>query len=531
MPKPLLASVRSLAMRGLAAGLLAAASMAVSAQTLTIGAATTPSIDPHFQFLSGNIAYHRHVFDTLTQLNHGKLEPDLAVSWRAVTPTQWEFKLRPNVKFHDGTPFTADDVVFSFKRLSSLPNNPISYAGMLGTTKEATAVDPLTVRFDTAQPEPLLPTNLAIIAIVSKKAAEGAGAAEFNSGKAAIGTGPYKFSSYVPGERYEVVRNDAYWGAKPIWEKVVFRLITQDASRIAALLAGEVDLIEQVPPADAAKLRTNPNFVVHQTPSLRFYFAYGAMSPESSPWATDKQGKPLPKNPMRDVRVREAISLAIDRKAIVSRVMDGAAEPINQFGSPGMPAYNRDLPELAYDPAKAKKLLAEAGYPDGFGLTIHCSNDRYPNDARVCQTLGQMLARVGLDMKVEAQPKAVYFTKIFPPKAEYLMGFLGWGAVDGSATTGLAGIIHGYDPAKKLGTYNVEGFVDPALDARIETLSSEFDPAKRTAMERALLADTAKAWPVIPLYAGSVVLASKKGIAYTARADEFTLASEAKPAR
>ena len=272
---------------------------ALHAQTLTIGAATTPSIDPHFQFLTGNLAYHRHVFGSLTQFNRGSVDPDLALSWHAVAPTQWEFKLRPNVKFHDGTPFTAEDVVFSLKRSATLPNNPISYHGVLGSVKEVTAVDPLTVRIDTVLPEPLLPLTSSIIAIVSKKATEGAGAAEFNSGKATIGTGPFKFSAYVPGERYEVVRNDAYYGAKPIWQKVVFRLITQDASRVAALLAGEVDLIEQVPPADAAKLRTNPAFSVHQGPSFRSYFVYGFLTPESSPYATDKQGKPLPKNPMK----------------------------------------------------------------------------------------------------------------------------------------------------------------------------------------------------------------------------------------
>jgi peptide/nickel transport system substrate-binding protein len=493
--------------------------------------ATTPSVDPHFQFLAGNIAYHRHVFSALTQFNRGTLEPDLALSWRAVTPTQWEFKLRPNVRFHDGTPLTADDVVFSMKRISSLPNNPISYAGFLGSVKETSATDPLTVRIDTALPEPMLPINISIIAIVSRKNAEGAGAAEFNSGKSTIGTGPYKFAAYVPGERYEVVRNDAYFGARAPWQKVVFRFLTQDASRIAALLAGEVDLIEQVPPADAAKLRANPAITVHQGSSFRFYFAYGFLTPESTPWATDKQGKPLPKNPMRDARVREAISLAIDRKAIAQRVMDGAAEAINQFATPGMASYNKDLPELAYDPARAKKLLADAGFPEGFGLTVHCSNDRYPNDGRVCQTLGQMLARIGLDMKVEAQPKSVFFPKIFPPKGEYAFGFLGWGAIDGTAATGLTGIIHSFDSAKKFGTYNVMGFSNPALDTRIEALSSEFDLGKRASMERALLADTAKEWPVIPLYAGSVVLASKKGIGYAPRPDEMTLANEAQAAK
>jgi peptide/nickel transport system substrate-binding protein len=514
----------------LAAALCAFGTGAVRAQTLVVGTATTPSIDPHFQFLTGNMAYAKHVFSNLTQFNK-TVEPDLAVSWRNVTPTQWEFKLRPNVKFHDGSPFTADDVVFSLKRAETLPNNPITYFGFLGSVKNVTAVDPLTVRIDTLLPEPLLPQTVSIIAIVSKKNAENAGAAEFNSGKATVGTGPYKFSAYVPGERYEVVRNDDYFGKKAEWQKVTFRIITQDASRIAALLAGEVDLIEQVPPADAAKLRTNPQIAVHQGPSFRAYFTYAFIGPESTPWATDKQGKPLAKNPMRDPRVREAISIGIDRKAITQRVMDGAADPINQMATPGMAAWNKSIPEIVYDPARAKKLLADAGYPDGFGLTVHCSNDRYPNDGRICQTLGQMLARIGLDMKVEAQPKAVYFPHIFPPKGDYAFAFLAWGAIDGTPATTLSSIIHTYDTTKKLGTYNTAGYSNPALDARIEVLQGEFDPARRSELERTLLADVAKDSPYLPIYAGSVVLASKKSISFTPRSDEMTMAGEAHAAK
>lgn len=520
---------RSTMASGLLATTLSLCSVSAVAQTLTIGSATTPSLDPHFQYLTSNVAFNRHVFSALTQYNRGSLESDLALTWKALSPTQWEFKLRPNVKFHDGGEFSAEDVVFSINRLSTLPNNPIPYTGLIGAIKSVKAVDALTVHVETAAPEPLLPINLSTVSIVSKKAVEGASAASFNSGKAMIGSGPYKFQEFVPGARYEIVRNDAYFGPKPVWQKVVFRLITQDASRIAALLAGEVDLIDQVPPADAAKLRTNAGFSVYQTPSYRVFFVYGNQSPASSQYVTDKQGKPLPKNPMRDARVREALSLALDRKAIISRVMDGAAGPISQFAAQSMSTYNKDLPELVFDPVRAKKLLADAGYPDGFGLTIHCSNDRYPNDGRICQTVGQMLSRIGLEMKVEAQPKTVYFPKIFPPKGEYMFGLLAWGALDGTNATGLTSMIHSYDSARKFGTYNAMGYSNSAIDARIEALSAEFDMTKRIALERALQTDVAKEWPLIPLFSGSVVAASKKGISFSPRPDEMTLASEARP--
>ncbi|AMO23641.1 ABC transporter substrate-binding protein [Ramlibacter solisilvae] len=520
---------------GLFRGVLLAVAVGVSAssayaQTLTVGSATTPSMDPHFLFLTSNVAFNRHIYSGLTQINAGNVDPDLALSWRRLSPTQWEFKLRPNVKFHDGSPFTAEDVIHSLKRMTSIPNNPNPYSGVVGSIKDARAVDETTVAIDTALPEPLLPANLSLLSIVSKKATQGAGAADFESGKAAIGTGPFKYAGYVTGSRLEVVRNDAYYGARPQWEKVVFRLITQDASRIAALLSGEVDLIEQVPPADAAKLKENAKLTVYQVPSYRIYFLFAAQGPNSTEFATDKAGKPLPDNPMRDLRVRQALSLAIDRKAIAQRVMDGAATPIGQFASPVMKSYDNLVPELPYDVERAKKLLAEAGYPNGFGLTIHCSNDRYPNDAKICQTVGQMLSRAGLAMKVETQPKTIYLPKVFPPKGGYLFGLLAWGPFDGGNATGLNGIVHTYDPARRLGTYNSSNFSNPALDARIEDLNTEFDPAKRTATEREILADVTKQLPIIPLYAGSVIVATKKGIAYSARGDEMTLAWQARPA-
>ena len=401
---------------------------------------------------------------------------------------------------------------------------------MLTGVKEVQVVDPLTVRFNTSTPEPLLPRNLNSIAIVSHKIGDSS-AADFNSGKAAIGTGPFKFSAYVPGERYELTRNDAYYGKKPEWQKVTFRIITQDASRIAALLAGDVDLIEAVPPGDVPKLKENKQVAVRMGASDRLYMMFYNVQKDSNPFVTDKKGMPLAKNPFKDKRVREAMSLAIDRKALVARVMNGAGVPANQMTYPGATGFNSELPPLQFDPAKAKRLLAEAGFPEGFGLTVHCSNDRYPNDARICQTVGQMLARIGMAIKVETLPKAVYFSKVIPPNTEYAFGLFGASDPSGEGTTPLTAVVQTRDPATKSGLLNIAGYSNPAVDQLINQLRPEFDPAKRAELARSAMGFVAEDLPYLPLFVGSVVAASKPNLAFDVRTDEMTLAQDVRPAR
>lgn len=502
-----------------------------SAQQLTVGAATIPSIDPHFAYFASNVAYAKHVFSMLTHVEKGTLNSDLALSWKSLNPTTWEFKLRPDVKFHDGTSFTADDVAFSIDRVLKIQNSPVPYAALLTSLKEVRVIDPLTVQIVTSEPEPLLPRSLSSIAIVSKRNVQGLATADFSSGKAAIGTGPFKFASYIPGERYEMVRNDDYYAAKPAWQKVVFRIITQDSSRIAALLAGDVDLIDAVPPGEVPKLRENKSLSVHQGPSDRIFVMYFKLNQNTNQYLVDKQGKPLDRNPFKDVRVREALSLALDRTALVNRVMNGAATPINQMTHPNAAGFNRQLPALAFDTAKAKRLLADAGYPNGFGLTVHCSNDRYPNDGRVCQTVGQMLARIGLDMKVEALPKAVFFAKMFPPAEEWVFGLMGIGDPSGEGSTILSSVLQTRDPAAKAGMLNAANYSNAQFDKLALALKPEFDPAKRASITRDGMALIAKDLPYLPIFAGSVVAASKKGINFTVRVDEMTLAKDANPAR
>src|SRR5687768_7484346 len=298
---------------------LAAFASAAGAQDLRIGLANDPTaMDPHYHNLSPNNSLLSHVFDSLVgQDERQRLTPDLAESWKAIDATTWEFKLRRNVKFHDGSPFTADDVLFSFERAPNVEGSPSSF-GIYARGKVFTKIDDHTVHVKTASPYPLMPNDISTIFIISKKNAQGAKTPDYNSGKAAIGTGPYKFVEYTPGNRIVVQRNDEYWGQKSTWQRVVFRGIKSNPSRVAALLAGDVDLIEQVPAVDMARLKKEPKVTLAHVVSNRIIYLHLDHWRDDSPYVKAKDGGQI-KNPLRDPRVRVAISKAIDRDAIVSR--------------------------------------------------------------------------------------------------------------------------------------------------------------------------------------------------------------------
>ena len=336
------------------------------AETLTIGLSSDiTSIDPQWNNSGPNVSLSTHLFEPLTLTDrNGRLIPGLATSWRAVDPLTWEFKLRPGVKFHDGSDLTADDVVFSLERPKTLQGSPASFASFVRPITDVVAVDKLTVRIRTAAPHVLVPYDLNSIFIVSKKATLAAGSsADFDAGRSAIGTGPFKLVAFKRGDRVELARNDGYWGVKPAWDKVTFRMVSNDAARIAALLSGDVDVIENVPTADVAKIAADARFKVDRQTSWRTIFWHMDQYRDVTPFATDKSGKPLAKNPFKDARVRLAVSKAINRDAIVSRVMEGLAVPASNLVSPGIFGHNPAIKVEAYDPAGAKRLLAEAGYP------------------------------------------------------------------------------------------------------------------------------------------------------------------------
>ena len=372
-------------MAALLAAAIAFSAAAASAQELKIGLKTEPSsLDPQYHALNPNLQIALHMFDTLVMQDENlKPKPGLALSWKPVGDTVWEFKLRPGVKFHDGSDFTAQDVVFTFERVAKVPNSPGPYTVYTRQMKSFEIVDPLTVRIHTDGPAPLIPLNVAALPILSHKAAAGAApegktSAELNAGNGLVGTGPFKFVEWQRGSRIVLERNDAYWGGKPQWQKVILRPLTNNTARVAAILSGDVDLIEDPPTTDLAKLKSDPKITLARAVSNRVIYIHLDQHGDPPIGIPDTNGK----NPLMDKRVREALSLAIDRKGIVDKIMEGVALPAGDFLPYPMGGTAKDTPIDKFDPAAAKKLLADAGYPNGFSITLGAPNGRYINDAQ-----------------------------------------------------------------------------------------------------------------------------------------------------
>jgi peptide/nickel transport system substrate-binding protein len=511
-----------------ASGALAAGAVAAADLTIGIGADVT-AIDPHYHNLTPNSNVAAHIFDYLVLRDERqKPIPGLAESWRTVDPTTWEFKLRKGVRFHDGSDFTAADVVASIERVPLVPNSPSPFTVYTKQIKEIVVVDPYTIRFKTATPYPLMPTDMTQVAMISKRAAK-ASTEDFNNGKAAIGTGPYKLVHYAKGDRIELARNDSYWGGKTPWEKVTLRLLPNDASRVAALLAGDVQAIEYVPTSDVARIRSDKQLNVYKVIADRLIFLHMDSDREVSPYVTDKEGKPLATNPLRDTRVRKAISKAINRAAIVDKVMEGEAVPAGQLLAEGMFGTTKNLKVEPYDPEGAKKLLAEAGYPNGFGLTIHAPNNRYVNDAKIAQAVAQMLARVGIATRVEAMPSATFFPQATELKFSFML--VGWSSGTGEASSPLKALVTAYNRDKGFGTANRGRYSNPKVDALVEEALTTVDDPKREALLQRATEIAVNDTGVVPLHFQVNLWATRNGITYLPRTDENTLAHKFRPAK
>lgn len=501
-----------------------------SRSTLRIGmAADITSVDPHLSNISPNNQIGWHVFEALTHVDdNARLVPGVASSWRAVDPRTWEFKLRPNVKFHDGTTLSAKDVLASIERARKLANG--QFAGFTRTIIAAEAPDALTVRLRTAAPYATLPHDLNSIFIIPARLVN-ASSEDFNAGRAMIGSGPWRFERYARGDRVELSRFDGHRDAArdaardPVrhgsWNKLVFRILSNDPSRSAALLAGDVDIIEQVPPADLEKLNKNNNLTLARKTSWRTIFLQLDHSRERSPHITDRKGGAIA-NPLRDVRVRTAISKAINRAAIATRVMEGAAVPAAALVSPqifGHPPA-KDLSPESFDADAARKLLAEAGYPEGFNLTLHAPNNRYVNDDQVAQAVAQMLTRIGIMTKVEVMPANVYFTRA--RNGEFSVAMLGWGSF--SADLALRSLLMTPSAEKGLGTWNWGGYGNPRLDQLVERSLSTTDEAKREELAREAMLLAMRDRAAIALHHQISTWAMKSGLKLQPRTDEYTLA-------
>jgi peptide/nickel transport system substrate-binding protein len=524
------------AARGLAlAGLLCSAvATGALAQTLTIGVRAGPeSIDPHFTATGTHAEALKHVFDTLVWSGDGlELEPRLAESWRAVNPTTWEFKLRRNVKFHDGSPFTAEDVAFSIKRIPvvSGPNPTTIYVRRV---KDTRIVDPLTIQVITDGPAPNLPNDFIRLFIVSAKAAAGltkeSANEAFNSGKAAIGTGPYKFVSWTPKDQLVLDRFDDFWGAKEPWARHVRKEIPNDAARVAQLKAGQVDLIVRAPASDVPTLERDARLTVVKQPTV-YVFNLEMDMREKAPQVSARDGSPLPKNPMQDARVREAIDLAIDRKALAEIAMEGLGTPVNQLVTPSIFGYSPKVAAPRFDPARAKALLAEAGYPNGFKVTLSFTSDRLPGDRQVGTSMAQMLAAVGIDAVANAQPAAVFFPA--RTRGEFSLAMSGWGTLTGEAHYTLSSVVHSNDKEKRFGAFNVLGYASPQMDKLLQDAAIEMDEGKRRTLLEQANELVARDRPRLPLVAISTAWAMQKGkVTIKPRVDEDTLAMNIRPVR
>ena len=528
--------MRFVPLAALAAWLFAAP---VAAQTLRVGLASEPtSIDPHFGNISSNLGFARHLFGTLV-INDEKLmpRPSLAERWEIRDDLTWVFHLRRNVVFSDGAPFTADDVIYSFCRILPLPT--ANFTQSIRTFDSIETPDPFTLVIKTKAPNPLLINDMVDVNIISSGLSahgkivfdppNGCGVtgawpsqADFSSGKAVIGTGPYVLKSYIRGGSVELERNPRYWGPPAPWPNVRFNPVSSAGPRSAGLLAGDFDLIENPAGTDLPRLREDKRFRVEITPTPRLIYLQPDVGREPTPFV-DAGGK----NPLRDPRVRRAIAVAIDRKALTERIMDGAAVPANQFLPDGMFGALEHPPQIPYDPALAKKLLAEAGYKDGFAMTFHASNDRYINDAKIAQAVGQYLARIGIRADVSTMPVSIYFTQRRELKFSFTMG--GWNASSGEATSFLRNWSLTRSESEGLGMSNYGMFSDSVLDDLVRQALHTMDEGARKGLLEKATARAVDVLPEIPLYFESSSWAYRAGLGFKGRPDQFTLAMEVQP--
>ena len=378
------------------------------------------AMDPDTRQETVQLSFLSNIYEPLVRRDRNlNLEPALAVSWEQTSPTVWRFHLRPNVKWQDGSAFTADDVVFSLQRIlakSSVMRAPMS------PVKEARKIDDLTVDFETNKPDPIFLQEQTNFLIMSKAWCEAHNATEpvVIGGKDdnyavhnAMGTGPFKLVSREP-DHATVVEKNAGWWDKPVGnlDRVEFDVIGNASTRVAALLSGEMDMIYSVPPQDMKRIAAAPGIKLIQNPELRTIYLDFDVWRDELP-TSDVKGK----NPLRDVRVREAFALAIDEPTIVQKVMLGLGHPTWMMWGPGVNGYNAALDVRPKpDVAKAKQLMADAGYPNGFRLGFDCPNDRYVMDEQICTAITSMLARINVKIDLQAQTKAKFFAKIQGPK-------------------------------------------------------------------------------------------------------------------
>lgn len=504
----------------LALALVAAGAAPALSQTLRIGMQSPPStLDPHWLLNLSNTGALRNVYDTLVARDEAMaLKPGLAESWRIVDDSTWEFRLRPGVQFHDGSKLTSADVAASIQRVPNVPGNPNPYTIYLAGVAGVDVIDELTFRIRTNGPAPMLPTNLTQIFIVPASVA-GLGNPEFNSRRAAIGTGPFRVESWSQSEPFVVRRNDAYWGGRAAWETASFITIPNDTARVAALLAGDVDFINNVPLQDAGRVSADSRFTLFAGPSIYAINIYPDVERDDAP-GIEAGGR----NPMKDVRVRRAMSLALNREGIARQILEGFADPTDQPVPPfvfgGIP--DRKVP--APDIEAARALLAAAGWGQGFGLNLFCSPNRTP---RVCQAIASAWTRIGIRTTVEVVPQSTFLPR--RNKRDFGVFVTVFGSLTGEASYQIGSQIHRVGIVPGLGALNFTGAGTPEIDTLIQRARNTMDDTDRARQLRELVRLSADDALNIGVGVLRSVTAGKATLQARSRADEEVSALAIRP--
>jgi peptide/nickel transport system substrate-binding protein len=507
------------------AALAAALPLLAPAQTLRWASqGDVQTMDPHSQNESLTNAINGQVYESL--VNRDKqlaIVPVLATEWQQPTPTQWRLKLRPNVKFHDGSPFGADDVVFSIKRAREGTSDIRVYATALGEPKK---IDALTVQFDLAQVNPIFLQHLATVQILSLAWAEkhnATRALDFKNKEEgyallhANGTGPFMLVSRQPDVKTVYKRNPAWWGQfEGNLQQVVYTPIKSDATRSAALISGEIDFVLDPAPQDVPRLRSTAGVKVIDGPENRVLFIGMDQSRDKLLYGS----VPGDRNPFKDLRVRRALYQAIDIETLKTKLMRGQALPTGGITPSPLGAYNDPEIEkrLPYDPAAAKKLMQEAGYPNGFEVTLDCTNNRYINDEEICLALAAMWAQLNVRVKVNAMPRSTYFPKV--QKFDTSMYLLGWGGSITDAEVMLTPILRSRGEAG-VGSWNFGGVSNARLDELAIASSREPDAKKREALIKAALKEHNAQVHHIPLHRQIIPWAARSNVSVVHRADNW----------
>ncbi len=503
--------------------LLATGSMAVGAQTIRIAnQGDALSLDPHSLNESLQLSTDSNVYEPLVGRNKDlSLAPLLATSWKQTSPTVWRFDLRKNVQFQDGTPFTADDVVFSFARAAG---DGSDMRANTSDIKEVRKIDDHTIEIETRGPFPILPDVISQIYILSKKWCEDNKATkpvdrrkgiENTASFKANGTGPFKVRERQPDVRTVFVRNPTYWGKiEGNVQEVVFTPIANPATRVAALLSGEVDVMEPVPVQDIARVNASDNARVISGPELRTIFMGMDQKRDELLYSSVKG-----KNPFKDKRVRQAFYQAIDIVGIQKTVMRGASRPTALLVGPGINGWSAEQDKrLPYDVEAAKKLMADAGYPSGFEVTLNCPNDRYVNDGQICQSVAANLAKINVKVNLATETKGTYFPKILRRDTSFYL--LGWTPTTYDAHNALTSLTACPDD-KGAGQFNLGAYCNPKLDELTKKIQSETDKAKRDAMIKEAFAIHADDIGTLPLHQQSLAWGVSKKVELTQLADNF----------